>query len=477
MIPLSGFLPDADEHSEGVITDCSMMLPTVRGYKAAPSLATVSDPLASSCRGAIYAILLDNTTRTIAGTQTNIYEFTNPGWASKSRGGGYTGTAESVWRFLQFGNVTIAMNKTDATQYSNYSGAFADLSGAPKALVGDVVDGYVMVANYDDGTDTADGIYWSGYQDYTDWTPSITTGCGNLRVYDTPGDIRGLRRLGANAVVYKENSMYLGVNSYSSALWGFNLIADDIGAVSQEAIVSTGAAHYFLGNNDFWFYDGSGRPQSIGAGVKEYFFNDCNNEFVYRVRGAYDRNNQCIYWYYPTGSTLDSCIVYHLKTGKWGKANRNVEATVEVLVGSLTYGQLAADYATYADIPTITYGSPFWFESAYSTAVFNSAHSMATLTGTASSSSITTGAVGDDTQLTLIQRVQPRMTDDPTSATMTNYYRMTDGAAYTTDTTTTMTNARFDVLRAARWHKFKMDFTGDCEITGINYKLAPAGEE
>jgi len=77
----------------------------------------------------------------------------------------------------------------------------------------------------------------------------------------------------------------------------------------------------------------------------------------------------------------------------------------------------------------------------------------------------------------MISRVQPRFINDPTTGSMTNYYRMTDGAAYTTDVSSAMSSARFDVLRSARWHKFKDEFTGDVEIVGQSYLLVPEGYE
>jgi hypothetical protein len=143
----------------------------------------------------------------------------------------------------------------------------------------------------------------------------------------------------------------------------------------------------------------------------------------------------------------------------------------------LTYAGLEAAYTTYDTIPSVSYGSPFWTTSTPNSAVFDSSHVLGTLNGASLTSSITTGAVGDDVQMTMVSRVQPRFLNDPTSGSMTNYYRMTDGAAYTTDATSTISNARFDVLREARWHKFKLDFTGDVELNGNSYVLVPAGYE
>lgn len=478
MIPFVGYFPDADEHVEGVVTDCEMMLPTVKGYKGAPSLVPVSDALAAACRGAAYVVKLDNTTRLFAGTQTAIYELSGT-WTDVSKGGGYTGSAESVWRFAQFGDVSLAVNLTDATQKSVSTGAFSDLAGAPKAAVIETVGGFVMVGNYNDGSAVSDGVFWSAYLDYTDWTPDIATQCGNLRLLDTPGEVRAIKRLGQYAVAFKESSMFLGVNNGPPVLWGFTLVSSEIGAVSQESVVSIETALFFISTSDIFIYDGA-RPVSIGEGIREWFFTDLNRSYAYKIRGIHDKVNGLVYWYYPSTSStgqLDSCIVYNYKTRKWGRANRTIECCLEYLTGASTYASVEGDYATYNDIPSITYDSPFWTASSFNMAVIDTSHILNTLTGTSLASSLTTGAIGDDTQFTMIMRVQPRFVNDADTGAMTNYYRLTDGASYTTDKTVTMVSNRFDLRRSARWHKFKTEYTGNVEVVGHTYNIMPEGDE
>lgn len=485
MIPFAGFFPDADEHTEGVITDCEMLLPTFKGYKGAPALVSKASALAAACRGAVYVVKLDSTTRLFAGTQTKLYELSGTSWTDVSRtnppssANDYTGSSESVWRFTQFGNVSLAVNGVDATQYSVSSGDFNDLAGAPKGKCMDAVGGFVFIANYNDGTETPDGVFWCAYQDYTDWTPDIATQCGNVRLLDTPGDIRGVKRLGEYMVAYKENSLYLGVNSYTNTLWGFRLVSADIGAVSQEAVVSTETAHFFICPKGIYVYTAGGIPQPIDDGIRDWFLGDLNNQYAYKIRGVYDPLNSIIYWYYPSSAstTLDSCLVYNVKTRKWGRANRSIEVCLEYISGAMTYAAFESAYATYDAIPSIPYGSPFWTAASPNMAVISTDHVLSTLTGTSSSCSVTTGAIGDDMQFTLLKRVQPRFVNDADTGSLTNYYRTTDGSVYTTGQTVSMGSNRFDLLRSARWHKVKLVFTGDVEIIGNTYHLVPTGWE
>lgn len=478
MIAIGSFLPDADPTSEGVLLDCENLLPTNKGYKGAPAPSAYSSALAAECRGAVTVLKLDNSTRTFAGSQTKLYELNGTSWTDRSRVGDYTGSTDSIWRYIQWGDVTIAFNGVDATQYST-SAAFADIAGAPKAVCGDAVDGFVMLANYNDGTDTRDGIFWSAYLDYSDWTPDVATQCGNLRLYDTPGEIRALKALNKTPIVYKARATYIGVNYGPPSLWGFQLLSKDVGAYSQEAVLNIGNAHLFWGDSGVYACDGAS-VYPIDQGIHDWLMGDLHPNFSYKIRGFHDKDNQRVYWYYPNRSStgeLNSCIVYHYTSKRWGRANRVVECPLEFISGALTYASFEAAYATYADIPSVSYGAPFWTNGAFNLAYFDSSHVLQILNQASASCSYTSGYIGDDSTMSLITRVQPRFTVAPTTGSMVNYYSMNNGISFTTDATTTMSNYRFDVIRSARWHKAKISYTGDVEVTGHAFSIKQSGIE
>ena len=60
---------------------------------------------------------------------------------------------------------------------------------------------------------------------------------------------------------------------------------------------------------------------------------------------------------------------------------------------------------------------------------------------------------------------------------MTNYYSDQSGSDFTQDITTTEEDGKFDVLRSARWHRGKFEFTGKVEISGIDIQAKNAGKE
>jgi hypothetical protein len=477
MIPFAGFLPDADPATPGVITDCTDMLPSLRGMKTAPSLVSQGiDALAATCLGAASMFKLDATTRTFAGTATKLYELSGTSWTDVTRATDYT-TGDIRWRFAIMGNTCLATNKNDTMQYST-SGDFADIASGIKASYIDVSGGFVMAADINDGTDTPDGWMCSGFQDYADWTPSVTTQCTTGRIVDAPGPIRGLRALGSNFVIYKDRGVFFGQYVGAPAVWQWTQVPGDIGCSSHEAIISIQTAHYFIGQENFYVFDGN-TIQPIGDGFKTWFFSQLNNIYRHTIRGLHDRQNSRVIWFFPKvgSSTLNAAAAYNYMTGKWGYAEYNIECPIEYVSSGITFDGLGAIAATWDDFPNVSYDSPYWVASNHLPSVINSSHALVTMTGVSAGGTLVTGVIGDDTQFSMLTRARPRFTVSPSTGTMTNSYSNTDGVTMTTDATATLNNGKFDVLRSARWHKLSYTFAGDCEVIGHTVSLEADGLE
>jgi hypothetical protein len=467
MIQFTGFAPDLDPTAPGVITDCTNLVPTLRGYVGAPSGVNVGmDALAAAALTGAVMTQLDGANRTFVGCATKLYEKSSATWADVSRATAYNASTSYPWRFAQFGNVSLAVNKGDVIQSSS-SGAFADLT-APKAAVMCVASNFVMIANTNEATygDSVDRWWCSEYLVHTGWTPAISTQCTTGRLIATPGAITGMRTLGNDVVAFKDRSMYLGRYVGAPGVWDFALIPGEVGCSSQEAIADIGVALVFIGFEDIYLFDGSS-PKSVGTPLREWFFADLDPAYRYRIRSSHDRQNSLVYFYYPrtgNGGGLNGCIVYNYKADRWGVAHRSIEATVEYVTGGYTWNTLPI--TTWDSWPAVQWDSQFWTASTKYVAYIGTDHKVYSLTGASSSATMTTGDYGMEDNYSLLSRVTLRYLNAPTSATMTNYYQEQHGGAWTEDVTTTESSGRFDVLRSSVWHRVKFTFTGDFEISG-----------
>lgn len=483
--PFTGFCPDCDPTAPGVITDVADMVPTVRGtLVGAPTGVDVGQAaLAAAALASAICTKLDGTSRLFAGTATALYEKSGATWNDVTRtvGGAYSATTTNPWRFAQFGDTSLAVNKANPVQSISTGTDFADLS-APTASVMCVSNRFVMLGNTNNGSsgttfgDSPDRWYCSALEDHTDWTPSVTTQCATGRLVDTPGPITAMRTLLENVVVYKENSMYIGTYEGPPAVWRFDLVSAEVGCPSHEAVVEVNNAHYFIGAEDIYRYSPGSLPTPIGAPVKEWFFTRCDPAYKERSRAAHDRQNSLIYWFYSaTGSagTLDKCIVYNYKSDKWGVSDRTIECVVEYISGGYTYDTLP--FGTYDAWPEVSYDSPFWDASARYVGYFDTTHTVLALTGDTASCSLTTGSYGTEDEFVLLSRVTPRYINKPLTGLMTNYYANEIGDTWTTDEITTESSGRYDLFRSAPMHKLYFVWTGNLEIAGLNASTAPDG--
>ena len=477
-----GFKPDIDPVTPGVITDCDDLLPTIRGFKSMPApVSTLLPALAAAAVGAAVVVKLDGTSRMFAGTTTKLYESASSSWTDRSKGGAAY-SAGTFWRFAQFGNDTLAVNKAEIVQQSS-TAAFSDVTNSPKASCIDASAGFVMLGSTNEATygDQTDRWWCSAYQDATSataFTPSVTTQCTTGRLVDAPGAILAIRALGSNFVAYKAKSMFLGTYVGAPSVWAWLQVPGEIGCSSQEAIVATGTSHMFVGDNNIYKYDGT-RPIPIGDEIKRWFFADLNKPYRHLIKGLHEVALSRVWFFYPSGlsATNNAAIVYNYVTGTWGKCSISTECAVEYLSGQITWDSMGTLYATWDDLPLIAYDSQFWLQSTPLPTVFNTSHVLQTITGISAGCSITTGDMGDDTQLSTISRARPHFTQSPTSGTMINYYKDDSGAGLTLGVTATLTNGKFDVLRSSRWHRLKYSFVGDCEIIGDTVTLIKDGTE
>lgn len=491
-VALTGWVPDADATAPGVILDCTALIPSVRGMKGAPAaIASGVSALGAAALGAGLVIDLAGTSYSYAGTATGLYKAGASSWSDVTRGSGaYTASTDTRWRFTQFGNTTIAVQKADRPQFSNSGATFADIAFSgpkygPKSALAETAQGFVVVADCDDtsaGLGTSYGNqpnrWWCSAQfDYTDWTPAASTQCTTGLLVDSPGKITGLKRLGAALVAYKDTSLYVGTYVGPPAVWQWQMAPGEAGTASHESVVDIGDAHLFVGKSDFYRFDGS-RPVPIGDGMREYFFAQLNASYAYKIVALHDKPSGNVYWFYPSGSSssLNACVVFNYKSGKWGKADRSIETAVTYSSGGLAYSGL--DTYTYATLPAVSYDSPFWGGGGGQTlAIINTSHVLQFLTGTADSSSLVTSDFGADGQFSVVRRVRPRYLTAPSAATMVPAYRDLTGGSRTSLATVTQSNGKFDYLKSARWHRFSITFTGAVELTGLDVDAVNDGLE
>lgn len=483
MDKLLGFTPDADPTSPGVITSCTNFIPYEQGMKGAPTnVIPLSTPaLAAACLGATVITKLDDTRRIFAGTTTKLYELSGGAWVDRS-GSVYGGGSDTRWSYAQFGDTTLAANLANKIQRSPGSGAFADIATAPQAKIIFPVGGFVMALNTVDGTyGTTPNRWWCcALYDETTWTPSVTTLATTGQLVSSPGQITAGMKLGEYAVAYKNKAIHVGqfVGAPSVFDW-VQVPGGDAGCVGQDALCDIGGAHLFIGQDNLWTFDGS-RPQPLGVGqLRQWFFTNCNPSYLYKTQCVFDRQNNVVWIYYPSlsSTTCDQAIVYHIQTKMWGCVTTSVEAVLNYISSGATIDGLTSYSGTIDGLSAYSFDSSYWLTGGRALSVFDTSHQLNLVTGACSNSGFVTGDAGDDEATSLLSKIRIRYAPGyaPTTATVTTYTKMTEGAALTTAASGSINDGKFDVLQNARFHRAAFSFTGDNRVIGYGAVLTAQG--
>ena len=484
MTPLLGFSPDLPTTSPGIIVDCSQIIPFEAGMRSANSPTAYSDALAAECLGSAVGTKLDGSRRVFAGTSSKLYELSGTSWGDVSRAGSYTLGAVTRWCFTQFGDTSIASN-IDTTIQTSTAGAFADQATAPKAAIVEAVlasgGGFVFAFNTIDATyGTSPDRWWNcAADDVTSWTPSISTQATTGRLLGFEGPITAAKKFGSDRIVaYKARSIYFGSYVGGDSAWIFQEIPG-FGCVGLDAIANLGTAHFVIGEDSIYIFDGV-RPNPIAPELRQWFIDNSSATYRYRTQVNYDRDKNLVWIFFPyigsSNGQPDTCIVYHLLTKQWGRADRSIEAILTFISPTDTFdsgsGTFDADTGTFDDVPT---GSKVL-------AVFNTSHILSLMTGSPGSSSFTLGDIGDDSIVSRLSEATLRYKTTPISASIDGFYTMATGLGQTTGLNQSAFDVpavglnKFTIRQTARWHRLKFNFTGDCRVIGYDVPLIPAGK-
>lgn len=484
MTPMQGFAPDSDPNTPGILIDCSNIIPFESGLKGAPTAVnTAAAVLAAPCTGAVVATQLSGVRRVFAGTLPRLYELAANLWVDRTRAAGvYTGGTDTRWSFCQFGDTTIASNLADAMQ-SSVAGVFADIATAPKAkLVVSATNNFVIAFNTSDATFGASPDRWwcCAQADQTNWTPAVTTLATTGRLVAVEGQIQAALTLGDYVIAYKNRAIFLGTFVGSPVVWQWALVpGGEAGVVGQEAVCDIGGAHFFVGNDNFWLFDGT-RPLPLGNGVvRQWFLNNSSASYRYRTKAIYDRQNNLVRIFFASNAStglVDSCLVWHVLTKQWGRADVTIQAPLVYISPGVTIDGLNAYAATIDALPNIPVDSQFWIAGGQVPAYFDVVNQLVSLTGATGASSFTTSDSGDDDIVSDIERFRVRYTQRPTTAIAMGFYKQNEGDALITGPSNAINDGKFDIRQSARFHRIRVDMTSNHKETGYDVKLKPSGE-
>ena len=215
---------------------------------------------------------------------------------------------------------------TRAVALNTLSGASATPTIAKQVLVSDR-DRHVIAFGCDpEGTPGVQDpltIRFSSQDSLTDWVSTVTSTAGELRLGSGSEIVRAVETR-QQILVFTDTTLYAMQYLGPPFTFGVGAISENISILSPNAVVAVDDAVFWMGNSEFYAY--TGRVENLPCSVRDYVFDDFNQNQALKVTAALNSANTEIWWFYPSANseTNDRYVVFNYGEKAWyyGTLNR-----------------------------------------------------------------------------------------------------------------------------------------------------------
>lgn len=264
------------------------------------------------------------------------------GWGAGPWGGGFWGIGETsntnlrLWSQMNFGEDLVFAPRGGGLYYWEAAGGTTTRAVNAATLVGasDVptVVLYTTISDAsrfvfcfgcnDYGSPTLDPmlIRWSDQESVRDWTPQPTNQAGSLRL-SHGSEIYSAVQVRQELVVFTDSSVYSLQYLGPPAVWGSQLLGDNISIIGPNAAALASGVLYWMGRDKFYKYDGS--VTTLSCDLRQYIFSDINLSQEFQVFASTNEGFNEVWWFYCSAGSyqVDRYVVYNYLENIWFYGN------------------------------------------------------------------------------------------------------------------------------------------------------------
>ena len=231
-------------------------------------------------------------------------------WNSPAVSSGITFEA-SNWQLDTFGEILLA-NKRGMGLYQWFptSGGGARavaVTNAPVSVNTFIVspnDRHVVAFGCSNVAGTREPLLvrWSDQNDYTNWTPSISSTSGENTLTGGTKIVQGIRS--RNQIALLTDRVLYGMRFTGPPfIFSFAELGTGCGGVSQHGGIDLDGVPVWMGHDNFFAFDG--RVRRLDCTVRRYVFNDINREQIGKVYAGVNSEFKEVTWLYPSADSTE----------------------------------------------------------------------------------------------------------------------------------------------------------------------------
>ena len=159
-------------------------------------------------------------------------------------------------------------------------------------------------------------IRWSDLESAVNWTPSLTTQAGSLRL-SRGTEIVAATQGRQEILVWTDSALYSMQYVKLPDIWNATLVGENVSIASQKCVAYANGVAYWMGRDKFYKYDG--RTQPLRCDVRKYIFNDFNTLQYPQVFSGTNESFHEVWWFYCSSDSnnIDKYVIYNYLEDIW----------------------------------------------------------------------------------------------------------------------------------------------------------------
>ena len=159
-------------------------------------------------------------------------------------------------------------------------------------------------------------IRWSDQENAAMWTPAITNQAGSLRL-SHGSEITTFVQVRQEILVFTDTALYALQYLGAPYVWGSTLLSDNISIISNRAAAAVSGVTYWMGSDKFYQYDG--RVNTLNCDLRQYVFDDFNNDQAQQTFACSLEKFNEVWWFYcsAASTTIDKYVIYNYLEKVW----------------------------------------------------------------------------------------------------------------------------------------------------------------
>jgi hypothetical protein len=252
----------------------------------------------------------------------------NDGYGGSFYGNDYYGTERvsngtyseaTTWSLDNWGEYLVACSVADGKLWEwqlDVASNAAVISNAPTDNLGLLVTEERFLFALGAGGN-ARKVQWSDREDNTTWTPAATNEAGDIELQTSGQIMAGVRTRGQSLIITDidaHSATYIG----SPYVYGFDRVGTSCGLIARKAVAATDAGVMWMGQKNFFLYDGA-KVQEVPCEVWDHVFTNINRAQVSKVWATTVAQHGEVWFFYPSGASteIDRYVAYDYREGHW----------------------------------------------------------------------------------------------------------------------------------------------------------------